>query len=198
MKKQAQRSMSNPSSSKKRIGVVILTLLLSPLLVTGLIELARLYFAWMVVENSARLAARYAVTGSFDTSYCDALFGHLAGKDPKFSECDLSVGRDPSTGKEQWEPVLPETNKTPQELCDMIWPGTRDAQPVACWPKDPGDPTSLTYEDVIDAMQDMARLYSIRKIALTAASDISIDPTSSGDIVRGTGGIPTTSNYFEV
>jgi hypothetical protein len=35
-----------------------------------LIEVARLFSAWLIVENSAREAARYAVTGLYDKKYC--------------------------------------------------------------------------------------------------------------------------------
>jgi len=40
------------------------------LLIFGIIEFARLTFAWMAVQNSARFGIRYAVTGEFDETYC--------------------------------------------------------------------------------------------------------------------------------
>ena len=36
----------------------------------GIIEFARLTFAWMAVQNSARFGIRYAVTGEFNDIYC--------------------------------------------------------------------------------------------------------------------------------
>jgi len=36
----------------------------------GIIEFARLAFAWMAVQNSARFGIRYAVTGEFNDVYC--------------------------------------------------------------------------------------------------------------------------------
>ena len=36
----------------------------------GLIEFARLTFAWMAVQNSARFSIRYAVTGEYNEIYC--------------------------------------------------------------------------------------------------------------------------------
>ena len=36
----------------------------------GIIEFGRLIFSWMAVQNSARFAIRYAVTGEFNESYC--------------------------------------------------------------------------------------------------------------------------------
>jgi hypothetical protein len=49
---------------------LILPVLLILLLV--LIEVARLFSAWLIVENSAREAARYAVTGQFNPAHCTA------------------------------------------------------------------------------------------------------------------------------
>jgi hypothetical protein len=36
-----------------------------------IIESGRLFQAWLSVQNSARFAVRYAVTGDFDPQYCD-------------------------------------------------------------------------------------------------------------------------------
>jgi hypothetical protein len=47
---------------------LILPVLLILLMV--LIEVARLFSAWLIIENSAREAARYAVTGLFDPIHC--------------------------------------------------------------------------------------------------------------------------------
>ncbi len=47
---------------------LILPVLIVILLV--LIEVARLFSAWLIVENVTREAARYAVTGQFDPKYC--------------------------------------------------------------------------------------------------------------------------------
>src|SRR5512137_878994 len=49
---------------------LVLPVLLILLMV--LIEVARLFSAWLIVENSAREAARYAVTGVYDKKYCNA------------------------------------------------------------------------------------------------------------------------------
>ncbi len=36
----------------------------------GIVEFARLTFAWMAVQNAARFGIRYAVTGEFNDLYC--------------------------------------------------------------------------------------------------------------------------------
>jgi len=63
------------------------------LLIFGLIEFALIFTAWMIVENSARTAARYAVTGRFDTAYCSQFSSFTA--DPLAgTSCDLNLDRD--------------------------------------------------------------------------------------------------------
>ncbi|CAG0936622.1 hypothetical protein TFLX_05503 [Thermoflexales bacterium] len=65
---------THPSSRRRSRGqamvefALILPVLLILLMV--LIEVARLFSAWLIVENSAREAARYAITGLFDPANC--------------------------------------------------------------------------------------------------------------------------------
>lgn len=47
-----------------------------------IIELARLLYAWLAVENGARFGVRYAVTGEFDPAFC------LDGPDPGTEACE--------------------------------------------------------------------------------------------------------------
>jgi len=48
--------------------VISLPLLL--FILFGIIEFARLTFAWMAVQNAARFGIRFAVTGEFNDVYC--------------------------------------------------------------------------------------------------------------------------------
>ncbi len=48
--------------------VIALPILL--FLIFGIIEFARMVFAWMAVQNAARFGIRYAVTGEFKEAYC--------------------------------------------------------------------------------------------------------------------------------
>ncbi len=50
------------------------------LLVFGIIEFGRLMQAWLALENGARFAVRYAVTGSYDPQYCDAAADAVASE----------------------------------------------------------------------------------------------------------------------
>jgi Flp pilus assembly protein TadG len=49
----------------------MLALPIMMIMLVGVIELARLVQAWLAVENAARFGARYAVTGDYDTAYCE-------------------------------------------------------------------------------------------------------------------------------
>ena len=48
--------------------VIALPILL--FVIFGIIEFARMVFAWMAVQNAARFGIRYAVTGEFNEIYC--------------------------------------------------------------------------------------------------------------------------------
>jgi len=67
---------------KKGQGMVEFMLALPILLfvIFGIIEFARLTFAWMAVQNAARFGIRYAVTGEFDEVYC-VQAGNILGAD---------------------------------------------------------------------------------------------------------------------
>ena len=137
-----QTKSRKPKSPGQGLVEFALALPILLLLVLGLIEFARIFSAWMIVENSARTAARYAVTGQFNTTYCEELFGSFA--DPKAKVCDLTVA--PSTNPDEMGKPLWGINpsKTPKDLCDMLWPGGYNSQPAACRPKDTGDPSAYS------------------------------------------------------
>jgi len=68
----SEKSSTN-STNKTRGQAIIEFVLALPILLFilfGIIEFARLTFAWMAVQNSARFGIRYAVTGEFDEIYC--------------------------------------------------------------------------------------------------------------------------------
>jgi len=46
------------------------------LLLIGIIEYARLLYAWLAVENITRMGVRYASTGRYDAVYCTDLDGN--------------------------------------------------------------------------------------------------------------------------
>jgi len=79
------RNIANSAKDKKKIGqgmvefALILPIILMSLFV--IIELARVLHAWLAIENGARTAVRFAVTGEYNPSNCD---GGFAGLDCTF------------------------------------------------------------------------------------------------------------------
>ena len=77
--------MTNPIVRRRRSRgqalvefALILPVLLMILMVV--IEAARLFSAWLILENVVREAARYAVTGNFDPAHCTDANACDAGK----------------------------------------------------------------------------------------------------------------------
>lgn len=66
-------SSTTPESARGRGQSLTEMALIMPvllLMIFAIIEGARVFQAWLTVENSARAAARYAVTGEYDPSHC--------------------------------------------------------------------------------------------------------------------------------
>ena len=63
----------NPPQRKKAQGMLEFALVLPILLllIFGIIEYGRLFYAWIIIENAARSGVRYAVTGQYNTDYCE-------------------------------------------------------------------------------------------------------------------------------
>ena len=182
--KSAVRSRKSPGQGLVEFALALPILLL---LVFGLIEFARIFAAWLMVENSARTAARFASTGQFNQAHC-AQFVPLvpsAARDLA-AQCDLSILRD-QNGQEYWE----HGGDSPADLCNRLFPGS--PKPVICVSN-----PDLKYEDVVGAMQDVARLPSSREQAIGGGASLAIDQTNSGNIIADTGGDPAARGYFKV
>src|SRR5258706_6992162 len=68
----------NPPKASRAQSIVefALTLPILLLLLFGIIEFGRIFQAWVTVQNAARAAIRYAVTGQYDkTDFPDSAFG---------------------------------------------------------------------------------------------------------------------------
>lgn len=67
----------NPPGRKRAQGMVEFALVLPLLMLVliGVLEFSRLFFAWLIVENSTRFGIRYATTGNFDLAHCTDLDG---------------------------------------------------------------------------------------------------------------------------
>ena len=67
---------NRPPGKPKAQAMVEFALVLPMLLlvVVGIIEVSRLLFAWIIIENSTRFGIRYATTGNYENAYCQALY----------------------------------------------------------------------------------------------------------------------------
>lgn len=127
----------------------------------GIIELGRLMQARLALENAARLAIRYAVTGSYNETYCGkaaAALGHAV----------LYPGRDA-----QGNPIP----KTYAEL-DAL-----DGKADCKVPDKNGSIELINAGEITSQLVDWARLPSIRDVALAGGRGIAVDlrPEVSGD-----------------
>ena len=69
-----------------------LTLPLLLLLLFGIIEFARIFQAWVTLQNAARTAARYAITGQVDPAALESIADAFA-----LSVGDTAAAADPDT-----------------------------------------------------------------------------------------------------
>ena len=120
------------------------------LMIFCVIEFGRLMQAWLALENGARFAVRYAVTGDYDAQYCDEAINAVA-------------------------PMLGVT--TTALKADDEADGKLDCRV-------PYDKGIKKWEDETNALQDWARLQSIKDVALAGATGISWDATISGDYLK--------------
>ncbi|GAP07605.1 TadE-like protein, partial [Anaerolinea thermolimosa] len=127
------------------------------LLVFGVIEFGRIMQAWLALENGARFAVRYAVTGNYDIQYCDEAIQAVA---PQLGVSASSLQADDS--------------KDGSIDCRVPY-----NQGIADW------------EEKTNALQDWARLQSIKDAALAGATGISWDPAVSGDYLQYLATYPT-------
>jgi cysteine-rich repeat protein len=80
MDKQPERT-PRPSTLRRRGQTLVefaLTLPILLLLLFGIIEFARIFQAWVTLQNAARTAARYAITGNVDQNHLEALADEVA------------------------------------------------------------------------------------------------------------------------
>lgn len=159
------------------------------LMLAGVMEFGRMFQVWLTLEHSARTAIRYAVTGRYNEAYCQAFSDLVANPDVQDALQDCVIQRPD-------EVVLlqsiygDEAAGGPVALCQDLFYLPQDspsgdkvvAQPP-CLELDAdheiGWATEATWADVTAAMQDHARLLSIRDEAHRGATGISFDHLQS-------------------
>ncbi len=132
------------------------------LILFGIIEIARLLQAWLAVENAARFAVRYAVTGSFDPQFCDeATAYYLTHNIPGLSPAaTLSAGDD-----------------------------TYDPDGAGPAPADPANDCNIpsgvaNFQEKTEAVTDWARLASIQNVSRHGAPGTFIQDSVSGNFLQ--------------
>ncbi len=131
----------------------------------GIIEFARLVFAWMAVQNAARFGIRYAVTGEFNETYCIEA-GNLLGAAHVSADTD---GGDPQD-------------------CKI-----------------PNSYTASDRDDLERELIDLARLFSIRDVAVGGGTGLWLRPAVSGNYAQYLGlhnvaflGLPNETGFYHV
>jgi hypothetical protein len=147
-----RRFRTTPAQSMVEFALALPVLLLATF---GVVEFGRLMQAWLALENGARFAVRYAVTGEFNEAYCD--------------EADAALGMTALDGNADCkvEPAV----------------GASDADKQLA-------------RDRTQALQDWARLPSIRDSALAGASGIAYDESVSGNYLEYLRTAPSKGGTF--
>uniref|UniRef100_UPI002ACD49BC TadE/TadG family type IV pilus assembly protein n=1 Tax=Anaerolinea sp. TaxID=1872519 RepID=UPI002ACD49BC len=150
------RQRMRPSAPAQGLLEFALALPVLLLLVFGVIEFGRIMQAWLALENGARFGIRFAITGDYNPDYCDDAIAALTQPGAIFA----SVGRT----------QLEDLDRADGRIDCMI-PDKINGNPVPHW------------DEYTGALQDWARLPSIRDAALAGATGIAWEDDSavSGD-----------------
>jgi Flp pilus assembly protein TadG len=157
---------------------LVLPLLL--MLIFGIIEFGRIFQAWLSVQNSARFAVRYAVTGQYDVGYCDDAASAEVDNNvfKRFPVDNLTNNISPVI-----DPVTADTYGGDPQDCRV--PNTFSAVLEAAAPfasmgvNEQSLAVSETIENMTGVLQDYARLHSIHDITRDDAFAIALDPTKT-------------------
>ena len=91
------RPKTNGLKPKPKAQAIVEFALVLPVLLLvliGIIEVSRLLFAWIIIENSTRFGIRYATTGNYDNAYCLSLFGADCATDDEVDDARIPSIKD--------------------------------------------------------------------------------------------------------
>jgi hypothetical protein len=167
---QIKRTRRSPGQGLVEFALVLPVLLL---LIFGIIEFARIFAAWLAVQNAARFAVRYAVTGNYKYNPTDATFGYCDEATQFYLTHDINGNPAPpatayiTTQQDTWNPNT----------------GAFDAPANDCQILSGNGLDSIEAGKRTATIQDFARLLSIRDEALAGAVAINRDSATaiSGD-----------------
>lgn len=151
-------------------------------LIFGIIEFGRLFQAWLSVQNSARFAVRYAVTGNYDFGYCDDAGSALVNDDAfkKYKTNNIVAAVDPAYadtyGGDPQDCKIPNSFQTDLMSRSPFNSMTGNAQQLAL---------SEAIQNMTAALQDYARLHSIHDITEKDAFAIAMDPNEHDEHNEG-------------
>ena len=151
------RKMMDVKSKRSRGQAMAEFVIALPILlfvIFGIIEFARMTFAWMAVQNAARFGIRYAVTGNFDESYCDEA-GTFLNAEGQATDADYLVAD--KDGGDPQDCEIPDSYTYTGSVSDV-------------------DANSMEKELI-----DHARLYSIQDVTRGSGAGLWVEPSVSGD-----------------
>ena len=156
--------------------VIALPILL--LVIFGIIEFARMTFAWMAVQNTARFGIRYAVTGNYNEAYCDEA-GTFLNAQGEATDADY---------------ILADKDGGDPQDCEIP-----DSYTYT------GSVSGVDANSMEKELTDHARLYSIQEVTQGSAAGLWIRPTVSGDYKKylkdhdkAHVGLPEAKGFFHV
>ncbi len=181
----------SPSSTRRHRGQALaefaLTLPILLLLLFGIIEFARIFQAWVTLQNAARTAARYATTGQVESAELEAIadtfaisVGDAAAAAADGTRNQLCLNGDYRGTHAAYGPYTPGSYQDYESVFANHWDGL-DCEPGS--------------EDHKGLINDLGRIGSIRNQARIGAAGLDIrmwdeqayaieaDPTT-GDFVR--------------
>lgn len=157
------KQMKKPNSRGQSMVEFALALPILLLLIFGIIEFGRMLQAWLALENGARFAVRYAVTGSYNPQYCTEAANALNGV---YSPRQVMGVDYPNSGT--------------IDFINADGPAVFDCRVSDTWVESQSwhreNHTQEEVELLSNVLIDWARLPSIRDVALSGAVGLSFDP----------------------
>src|SRR5450432_309422 len=167
---------STPRSARSRrrgqtLAEFALTTPILLMLLFGIIEFGRIFQAWVTLQNAARAAARYSVTGNYD---------HSMFTDPNFNDLSLNAAATPP----DWNPTFSSPtgyNFTTQSVdCPYVYPSSHTG-PGTFFYSHWGIVCNPAIDDHQWLRRDIFRLVGINKAAQIGAAGLSLgkDPATN-------------------
>lgn len=175
-------TLLNPPTTKRRRGQTLaefaLTLPILLLLMFGIIEFARIFQAWVTLQNAARTAARYAITGQVDENHLEVMADEFA-----YSIGDTAAAAEPNTASR----LCAENDNRGVHADFGPYSGNFESLFANHWDGLDCEPGSEEHEGLLN---DMGRIPSIRDQARVGAAglDIRIFDEQAYQVETGGGG----------